>query len=187
VAVLTICKIIATASIYYNTAIRLPMVAGWDHLLPRWLSRLHPRFKTPLGSIVCIGLTTFGLTVLGSLGVGAQETFQLLFNSSFICWALTYLAMFAIPLVARAEKAPPDVRVAAASGLLMTLLYVILSVFPIINVRNASSFTAKVSGVVIGVNALGALYFWRVSKCRRPLDRDPLTIATSGIDPELRA
>jgi hypothetical protein len=95
--------------------------------------------------------------------------------------------MFAIPLVARAEKAPPDVRVAAASGLLMTLLYVILSVFPIINVRNASSFTAKVSGVVIGVNALGALYFWRVSKCRRPLDRDPLTIATSGIDPELRA
>src|SRR5205085_4046801 len=27
---------------------RLPMVAGWDHLLPRWFSQLHPRYRTPV-------------------------------------------------------------------------------------------------------------------------------------------
>jgi hypothetical protein len=45
-------------------------------------------------------------------------------------------------------------------------LYVVLSIFPIIDVTNAASFTAKVSGVVIGINAAGALYFWRASKRR---------------------
>jgi len=165
-AVLTICAVMANASIYNNAVIRLPMVAGWDHLLPAWLSRLHPRFKTPVGSILCIGLATFAFTILGNLGTGAQESFQLLNNSAIICWAITYLAMFAIPLVARGEKPPWNVRVAAVSGFSMSLLYVILSIFPIVDVRNPASFTAKASGVVIGVNALGAWYFWRTNKRR---------------------
>lgn len=167
---LLICNIIGQSSIFYNAVIRLPMVAGWDHLLPAWLSRLHPRFKTPVGSIVFIGLTTLGLTILGNLGVGAQEAFQLSSNAGLICWALAYLVMFAIPLVARGEKPPWGVQVAAAAGFSMTLLYVVLSVFPVIDVKNVASFTAKVSGVVIGINAAGALYFWRASNRRKSLN-----------------
>jgi len=166
---LIICNLVGTASVYYNAVIRLPMVAGWDHLLPAWLSRLHPRFKTPVGSIVFIGLLTLGLILLGNLGVGAQEAFQLSNNAGIICWALAYLVMFAIPLVAPGEKPSWGVRAAAASGFSMTLLYVVLSIFPIIDVTNAASFTAKVSGVVIGINAAGASYFWRASKHRRAL------------------
>ncbi len=168
-AALLIGRILGQSSIYYNAVIRLPMVAGWDHLLPVWLSRLHPRFKTPVGSILFIGLTTFGLVILGNLGVGAQEAYQLASNAAIICWALTYLVMFAIPLVARGEKPSLVVRVAAASGFLMTLLYVILSIFPVIDVKNAASFTVKVSGVVIGINAGGAWYFWRAAKRREAL------------------
>jgi amino acid transporter len=160
-------QVIANSSIYCNAAIRLPMVAGWDHLLPSWLSRLHPRFKTPIGSVLCFGAATFAFTVLGNLGVGAQETFQSLNNSSIICWALTYLVMFAIPLAARGEKPPWGVRVAAVSGFLMTLLYVVLSVFPVIDVANAASFAAKVGGAVGAINALGAGHFWRATR-RRP-------------------
>jgi glutamate:GABA antiporter len=108
---LIICTIVGFSSITFNAVIRLPMVAGWDHLLPARFSRLHPRFKTPVGSIAFIGLTTFGLTILGNLGVGAQEAFQMSQNAGIICWALTYLAMFAIPLVARSEKPPWGVQV----------------------------------------------------------------------------
>jgi fermentation-respiration switch protein FrsA (DUF1100 family) len=107
------------------------------------------------------------LTILGNVGVGAQESYQLLNNAGIICWALTYLAMFAIPLVARGEKPPWGVRVAAVSGFSMTLLYVVLSIFPVIDVKNAASFTAKVGGVVAGINAAGAWYFWRASKRRK--------------------
>jgi hypothetical protein len=49
----------------------------------------------------------------------------------------------------------------------MTLLYVVLSIFPVIDVKNAASFTAKVGGVVAGINAAGAWYFWRASKRRK--------------------
>jgi amino acid transporter len=166
---LMIWQVVGYSSIYFNAVIRLPMVAGWDHLLPAWLSRLHPRFKTPVGSIVIIGLTTFVLTILGNVGVGAQEAFQLSNNAGIICWALAYLVMFAIPLVAPGEKPAWGVRVAAASGFAMTLLYVVLSIFPVIEVANAASFTAKVSGVVIGINTAGALYFWRANKRREAL------------------
>lgn len=161
VAALISCQVIANSSVYCNAAIRLPMVAGWDHLLPAWLSRLHPRFKTPVGSVLSFGVITFGFTVLGNLGVGAQETFQLLNNSSIICWALTYLVMFAVPLAARGQKPPWGVRVAALCGFSMTLLYVVLAIFPVVDVENPASFAAKVGGLVAAVNALGAWHFWR--------------------------
>jgi len=168
-AVLLICHIVGYSSLSYNAVIRLPMVAGWDHLLPAWLSRLHPRYKTPVGAIVFIGVMALVFIVLGNLGVGAQEAFQLLGNGSFICYALAYLVMFAIPLVARGEKPRWGVRLAAISGFAMTLLYVVLSIFPIIDVQNAASFTIKVSGVVIAINVAGVLYFRRAKKQRQAL------------------
>jgi len=168
-AVLLICHIVSYSSLSYNAVIRLPMVAGWDRLLPAWLSRLHPRYKTPVGSIVFIGLVAFAFIILGNLGVGAQEAFQLLGNGSFVCYALTYLVMFAIPLIARGEKPAWGVRLAAVSGFAMTLLYAVLSIFPIIDVQNAASFTAKVGGVVIGINVAGTLYFRHANKRKQAL------------------
>jgi hypothetical protein len=47
-------------------------------------------------------------------------------------------------------------RVAAASGLAVSLLYSVLSISPIIDVPSWRIFAAKVSGVVIGSNLLGA-------------------------------
>ena len=41
----------------------------------------------------------------------------------------------------------------------MTLLCVVLSIFPIINVPNRLTFTIKVSGAVVASNALGALIY----------------------------
>jgi amino acid transporter len=166
-AVLLICHVVGYSSLSYNAVIRLPMVAGWDHLLPAWFSRLHPRYKTPVGSIVFIGLMAFVFVILGNLGVGAQEAFQLLGNGSIICYALTYLVMFAIPLVARGEKPAWGVRLAAVCGFAMTLLYTVLSIFPIIDVKDAASFTLKVSGVVIGINVAGVLYFRHAQRTRQ--------------------
>ena len=49
----------------------------------------------------------------------------------------------------------------------MTLLYVILSVFPIIDVPNRFLFAAKISGVVIGLNLAGALFYWQAETRRK--------------------
>jgi len=164
---LIVFTLVGQAVLSFNYSARLPLVAGWDHLLPSWFTRLHPRYKTPGGSILFIGATTLLIALLTSLGAGNQEAYQLLQNGSGIAYGLAYLVMFAIPLVARGEKPSWMLRVAAASGFVMTLLYVILSVFPIINVPNRLSFAIKVSGVVVGLNLAAALFFWRAETRRR--------------------
>jgi amino acid transporter len=99
---------IAQASVNFTGLTRLPMVAGWDHLMPRWFTKLHPRFKTPVNSIFFVGVATLALGSLSLIGVGQQESFQLLFNAGGIFYALTYLVMFAIPLFGlRTQPAPP--------------------------------------------------------------------------------
>jgi hypothetical protein len=48
----------------------------------------------------------------------------------------------------------------------VTLLYVVLSIFPIIDVASWWSFAMKISGVVIGLNLAGAALFWSARRRR---------------------
>jgi amino acid transporter len=148
----------AQASVNFAGSTRLPMVAGWDRLLPAWFTRLSDRYRTPVNSILFVGAATFVLSSLGLAGVGRQEAFQLLWNSAGIFYALTYLAMFAIPLAGlkRAQiRAPWWLRLCAVSGFLMTALYVGLSVLPIIPVGSRTMFALKIVGLIAVTNAIG--------------------------------
>ena len=168
---LIVLTLVGQGVLNFNYSARLPLVAGWDHLLPSWFTRLHPKYKTPGGSIALIGGATLIIAMLTSLGAGNQEAFQLLQNASGIAYGLAYLVMFAIPLLAPGEKPSWILRIAAVCGFLMTLLYVILSVFPIIDVPNPISFAIKISGVVLGLNLAGALFFWRAETRRKRVRR----------------
>ncbi len=148
---------IAQISVNFSATARLPMVAGWDDLLPKWFTRLHPKYKTPAQSIFFVAAITLAFSISGMLGVGSQEAMQLFNNAAGIYYALTYLVLFAIPIAGPASGA---VKLASASGFAMTLLYVILSVFPIIDVGSRLSFMAKISGVVIAGNLIGAAVLW---------------------------
>ncbi len=153
---------IAQSSVQFNGNTRLPMVAGWDKLLPDWFTRLHAKYKTPVNSILFVGAITLVMGLVGMVGVGEQEAFQLLWNASGIFYALTYLVMFAIPLVGlRKLKDRPSVwlRLASASGFLMTLLYVGLSVFPIVKVDSPLAFAIKITAVIVAANIIGAAIF----------------------------
>jgi glutamate:GABA antiporter len=137
---------------------RLPMVAGWDGLLPAWFTRLHPRFRTPVNSILFVGVLTIVLTLAGQADVHLQEAFQLLENAAGILYAFAYLALFAIPLVGAARlglRPPLWLRGAALAGFAVTVLYSVLSVFPIIEVENEWVFTMKIIGVIVVTNMVG--------------------------------
>ena len=138
---------------------RLPMVAGWDHLLPEWFSKLHPKYKTPVNSILVVGAMILTLGLLGITGVGQQEAFQILDNAAGVFYGLAYLAMFALPLIGLRNlsvKPPLWLRAAMASGFLVTLLYCVMSLFPIIDVTSRLSFAAKIGGVILAANIIGA-------------------------------
>jgi glutamate:GABA antiporter len=153
---------VAQASVNFTGSTRLPMVAGWDELLPQWFVRLHPRYRTPVNSILFVGAVTLAVAIAVVIGVGEQEAYQLLNNASGIFYALTYLVMFSLPIVGfrgAPGVAPLWLKLAAASGFLMTSLYVVLSVFPIVPVGNVALFTTKIALVVLGTNAAGTVLF----------------------------
>lgn len=155
---MTLATRVAQATFSFTAVTRLPMVAGWDRMLPAWFSRLHPRYQTPVNSIILVGLCSFGLAVLSNVGVGQAEAFQLLFNASGTFYALTYVVMFAIPLFGLrgvTPRPPLWLRMASTSGLLMTLLYIAFSVFPIIKVASVATFALKISTVIVAMNVVG--------------------------------
>ena len=153
---------IALMSIYLTANARLPMVAGWDRLLPEWFTRLHPRYKTPVNSIVVVGATALVLGLLGIAGVSMQEANQLLDNAAGIFYASTNVVLFAIPIFAAGRiglRAPLWLRVAAVSGALTSLLYIALTIIPIVPVGSRVLFAAKLIGTALLLNAVGALLY----------------------------
>jgi amino acid transporter len=167
VGALLILTLVGQAVLSFNYGARLPLVAGWDHLLPAWFTRLHPKYKTPGGSIAVIAVITLVLALLTSVGAGNQEAYQILQNANGIAYGIAYLVMFAIPLIASGEKPPLWLRAAALSGFLMTLLNVVFSVFPIIDVPNPWAFAFKVGGTVLVLNLAAVLFYWRADRRRR--------------------
>jgi len=160
---------LANVNLLFAANTRLPMVAGWDGLLPAWFTRLHPRFRTPLNSILFVGALTLVFGALSLVGVGLQEAFQLLDSAAGILYALCYLAMFALPLIGlrASARAPLWLRLAALSGFAVTLLYIVLSVFPIIDVVSWQTFAAKIIAAVLGTNALGAALYFAAKRRQR--------------------
>ncbi len=176
---------LATFCAFFTVSTRLPMVAGWDHLLPEWFSRLHPRYKTPLNSVLFLGAATLVVALAALAGVGHEESYELLLTWSFSFYGIAYLALFAIPIFSRGSRGLRShwaVRAAAAAGFLVTLLFVVLSVFPIIHVGNSWRYSAKIAGVVLGMNLVGCIVYAAGQRKRAPRrDAQESKILTSQV------
>jgi glutamate:GABA antiporter len=145
-------------SVYFSASARLPMVAGWDHLLPDWFTRLHAKYKTPVNSILFLGTATLAGSAAALIGVGPQEAYELLLTWAFTFYAIAYLALFAIPFLSPKDRGLRPrlwLRLAAISGFLMTVVYVVLSIFPVIDVESSRGYSLKIATVVLGANLLG--------------------------------
>ncbi|HUC39359.1 MAG TPA: hypothetical protein VMR92_00890, partial [Gemmatimonadales bacterium] len=105
-----------------------------------------------------VAIFSLAMSVISLVGVGQAEAFQLMFNASGIFYGLTYLVMFAIPLIGLRGVTPRPpwwVKASAASGFLITVLYTVLSLFPIIQVASVGSFALKISIVIVVLNLVG--------------------------------
>jgi amino acid transporter len=155
-------RILGAASYLFSGATRLPMTAGWDHLIPEWFTRLHPRYLTPTNSIYVTGAVVASLLVLGSAGVHAAEAFGVLNDASSEFYALAYLAMFLIPIFGAAslrERLPRWVAVVCAGGVVAIVYVLVLNAYPFVDVRSPGVFAAKIVGTVLLVNACGYLFY----------------------------
>jgi amino acid transporter len=163
-------RTIGNSSLLFTGTSRMPMVAGWDRLIPAWFARLHPRYRTPVNSIAFIGACALVFAVAGMLGAGEQEAFQLLESASSILYGLTYLVLFAIPILGlgrTGQRAPGWIRAASIIGFATTVLFVVLSVVPIVEVASPVGFALKISATVVGLNLAGVALYLRGRTRRR--------------------
>ncbi len=159
---LGIARAVANGSLLFTGLTRLPMTAGWDHFLPSWFTALHPRWKTPVNSILFVAALVTTMLLLSMLGVREQETMQLLQNASTVHYGLGYLALFALPLFGFAHfrsGLPRWAPTVAAAGFIATLISVAVAVHPIVNVSSHLGYAAKIVGTVVVSNAIALLIY----------------------------
>ncbi|HEX4750916.1 MAG TPA: APC family permease [Bryobacteraceae bacterium] len=172
---LLLTRAVAAASLLFTGLTRLPMAAGWDHLLPSWFTRLHPRWRTPVNSIVFVAIVVLLLVVLSMLGVHEQEAMQLLQNGSITQYGMTYVALFALPIwgAVRVRRGLPLwVRAASFLGFVSSLVAVLIAVYPIIEVSNRWSYAAKIIATIAASNLL-ALWIYRRGRKARAIEAEP--------------
>ncbi len=155
-------RILGAASFLYTGATRLPMTAGWDHLIPAWFVRLHPRYQTPVNSILLTSAVIVAMLLLGTAGVHAAVAFGLLNDASSEFYALAYLAMFLIPIAgdrALRRSLPRAVAWICGVGVLTILFIFALNAYPFVGEVRPGIFAAKVLGTTALVNAIGWSYY----------------------------
>jgi len=169
-------RLLGAASYLLTGVTRLPMTVGWDDLLPKWFTRLHPRWKTPTNSILFTSALVLLLVALASAGVHAQEAFQVLSNASLTHYELAYMAMFAIPLVgatALRESLPAWLKCVSLVGFCASLFSLLISVYPFVIVANPVGYAAKIAGTVL-VSNIVAVVFYRL--------RTPRILRAAGLE-----
>ena len=169
-------RLLGAVSYLMTGVSRLPLAVGWDALIPIWFTRLHKKWKTPTNSILCTSGLLILMVVLATAGVHAQEAFQVLSNASLTHYEVSYLVMFAIPLVGAAglrRTLPRWLKWTSVVGLGATLFSLLISAYPFVSVVNPLSYAVKIVGTLV-VSNLVALTFYRMRT------RHPVAVATLG-------
>ena len=136
---------------------RMPYAAGVDHLLPRAFARLHPKWATPYVSILVFGGVASALLFALQWGDSLRAAYRALLSLMVLSGFIPYLYLFA-----SAWKA--GCRVAAVSGIAMTLLTIVSSAVPTGEVRNLWLFEGK----LLAGTALMIGTAWLVYRRRSP-------------------
>jgi amino acid transporter len=155
-------RLLGATSYLFTGVTRLPMAAGWNHLVPEWFTRLHPRRRTPTNSIACTSVLVLALILLFSSGVHAQEAYQLLTNASLTHYEVAYVAMFAIPLFGAAalrRSLPRWLKWTSAVGLASTLFSLFISAFPFVHVVSARTYAAKIIATILLSNLIAVIFY----------------------------
>jgi amino acid transporter len=84
--------------IYIGMVARLPMVAGWDGLLPSWWTELDPRFRTPKKAIGAVVLAMMAVSIFSLSGAGNQEAYDLGTSAGNVSSSIMYMLLFATAL-----------------------------------------------------------------------------------------
>jgi amino acid transporter len=153
---------------------RVPFVVGIDRYLPKAFGKIHPRWRTPYVSILVQAGVSAVVLRISQYNETTRGAYQGLVDTAIILYFIPFLYMFAaaIKLAGRRDRkenphavlvpgGKAGVWIASALGFAVTLLSIVVSLYPPGDSANRMAFFIKVAGWVAGSLALGLFLYFR--------------------------
>ena len=132
---------------------RLPYAVGLDRYLPAAFSRVHPRWGTPYVSLVVQVVVSTLFLLMAQLGETVRAAYQIMVDMTIIVTFVPFIYIFGAGF--RFAN-----RIAAVSGLAVTLIAIVFAAVPPHETASAVIFELK----VVGGSAFFAVLGWIVFK-----------------------
>ena len=161
-------SIAGIGSAWMGGSARIPFVAGLDSYMPSWLGKVHPKYATPYAALIVQAAVSLVLVVINFLASGGvQEAFQTMLSLAVVLQLVPFLYVFAALLRFALTESPSKGRygkttlaVAGASGLLTTILGIVLAFFPSKQISSIWWYEAKMFGITFVFLAMAAFFFF---------------------------
>jgi amino acid transporter len=139
---------------------RLPYAIGLDRYLPAAFGHIHPRWGTPYVSLFVQALAATLFLLMAQLGETVRAAYQIMVDMMLIVTFIPFVYIFAAGFRFAS-------RIAAVSGLAVTLTAIILAAVPPQESGSAAIFELKVVGGTVFFALLGWALFKRYEAVRR--------------------
>ena len=159
---------------------RVPFVVGIDRYLPSAFGKIHPRWKTPYVAIIVQAVVSGVILLISQISETTRGAYQGLVDVAIILYFIPFLYMYAaaIKLAGRQDRRENPhailipggklgVWIASGLAFAVTLLSIIVSLFPPGDSSNRTLFLIKVVGWTLGALALGLILYFRGAREKR--------------------
>ncbi len=136
---------------------RVPYAIGVDRYLPAAFKRTHPRWGTPYVSLFVQAALATAFLLMAQLGETVRAAYQIMVDMMVIATFIPFLYIFAAGF--RFTN-----RIAALSGLAVTLIAILLSAIPPPDVASVPLFELKVIGGCALITLAGLQIFKKYSR-----------------------
>jgi glutamate:GABA antiporter len=168
-------SIAGIGSAWMGGSARIPFVAGLDAYMPSWLGSLHPRYATPYAALIVQGLVSLVLVVINFAAAGGvQAAFQTMLSIAVVLQLVPFIYMFAALLklawnrdAAEGRYSRGTLLVAGSSGLITTIIGIIVAFFPASQITSVLKYELTMFGLTLFFVALAAFFFFVYGRRKR--------------------
>jgi amino acid transporter len=153
---------------------RVPFVVGIDRYLPKAFGKIHPKWRTPYVSILVQAVLSALVLLLSQINETTRGAYQVVIDITIILYFIPFLYMFAaaIKLANRPDRnsnpqavlipgGKAGVWIACGLASAVTLLSIVVSIFPPGDSSNRLLFVVKVVGTTVFAVGFGLFLYYR--------------------------
>jgi amino acid transporter len=177
IALLVTLNALGGAASFLSSTSRLPFVAGIDRYLPKAFGRVHASWGTPWVAIVSYGVAGMLCALLSQAGSTVESAYDLLVSMSIITYFIPFLYLFLSMIRLQREPFPegafrlpggsPVAILLASTGLVTTVLTIVLAIVPSSDEPHKVRATAKLIGSTLLLIGAGIAVYWSAASRKR--------------------